>query len=46
MFEIDEETGEEKFAEEQPDTSTEPLKNPENWSHYHPIILKAGRCTH
>jgi len=46
MFEIDEETTEEKFAEEQPDMSTDPLKSLENWSHYHPIILKAGRCTH
>ena len=26
--------------------STDPLKSLENWSHYHPIILKAGRCTH
>ena len=26
--------------------STDPLKSLEAWSHYHPIILKAGRCTH
>ena len=25
---------------------TETLKSPENWSHFWPSILKAGRCTH
>ena len=46
MFEVDEESGEVKFAEEQPPMDTEPLRSLENWSHYWPSILKAGRCTH
>lgn len=46
MFEVDEETLEVKFTEEQPPMDTEPLKSLENWSHFWPSILKAGRCTH
>ena len=46
MFETDEETQEVKFVEEQPPYDTEPLRSLENWSHYWPTILKAGRCTH
>lgn len=45
-YEIDEETQEEKFPEEAPDTSTEALKSLENWAHRHQYVLKAGRCTH
>jgi len=45
MFEIDEETQETKFTEEQPPMDTEAMKNLENWSHFWPSILKAGRCT-
>ena len=46
MFEVDEESLEVKFTEEQPPMDTEPLKSLENWSHFWPSILKAGRCTH
>ena len=46
MFEIDEETGDQKFAEEAPPTSTDDLKVVENWAHAYQIILKVGRCTH
>mmetsp|Transcript_18055 Transcript_18055/g.30797 ORF Transcript_18055/g.30797 Transcript_18055/m.30797 type:complete len:234 (-) Transcript_18055:60-761(-) len=45
-FEIDEETSEQKLAEEAPSMATEDLKSLESWSHLHPIILKAGRCSH
>ena len=46
MFEIDEETTEQKYTEEAPPTSVEDLKTLENWSHAYPIVLKVGRCTH
>lgn len=46
LYEIDEETQEQKFAEEAPPTSTDDLKTLENWSHAYPIILKVGRCSH
>lgn len=46
MFEVDEESQEVKFTEEQPAMDTETLKTLENWSHFWPGILKAGRCTH
>jgi len=46
LYEIDEETGEQKVAEEPPAMGTDEMKNLENWSHLHPIILKAGRITH
>lgn len=45
-YEIDEESGAVKFAEEGPDLGTEALKSLEAWSHYPPLILQAGRCTH
>ena len=45
-YEIDEESNAVKFAEEGPDLSTDALKSLEAWSHYPPLILKAGRCTH
>ena len=46
MYEIDEETTEQKLAEEGPSMAAEDLKSLEKWSHLHPIILKAGRCSH
>lgn len=46
MYEMDEDSGEQKFAEEAPPTSTDDLKNLENWSHAFPIVLKVGRCSH
>lgn len=46
MYEIDEETGDEKVPEELPALGTEELKSLEAWGHRYPIILKAGRCTH
>lgn len=46
LFTTDEESGAEKFAEEYTIPGTEELKSLENWSHRHPIILKAGRTTH
>ena len=46
LFEIDEETQEEKPVEEPPAVGVEELKSLEAWGHRHPIILKAGRCTH
>lgn len=35
MFEIEEESGDIKFTEEQPAMDTDTLKNLENWSHFH-----------
>ena len=46
IFEMDEESGMMKYAEEQPDLNTEGLKSLENWCTVDPIILKVGRCTH
>ena len=46
LYEVDEETNVEKFAEEFPIPSTEELKSLETWGHRHPNILKAGRCSH
>jgi radial spoke head protein 4A len=46
IFEMDEESGGMKYAEEGPDLSSEPLKSLENWCSVDPIILKVGRCTH
>lgn len=43
---IDEETNEVKFAEDFPFPKTEELKDIKAWANVHPIILKAGRCTH
>lgn len=46
LYEIDEESGALKSAEEQPDTSGDYFKSLENWVHINPYILKAGRCSH
>lgn len=46
IFEVDEETKALKYGEEAPDTSGDYFKSLENWVHYNPYILKAGRCTH
>ena len=46
MYEIDEETGDEKIPEEVPALGIEELKSLEAWGHRYPIILKAGRCSH
>lgn len=46
LYEIDEETNEQKLAEEGPAMTLDELKSLENWSHSVPIILKAGRCSH
>jgi len=46
MFEVDEESQEVKFTEEQPPMDTEALRSLENWSHFWPSVLKAGRCSH
>ena len=35
-----------KYAEEQPELTTDTLKSLENWCSLNPIILKVGRCTH
>lgn len=35
-----------KLAEEAPALGIEELKSLEIWAHMHPILLKAGRCTH
>jgi radial spoke head protein 4A len=45
-FEIDEDTREQKFAEEAPLVSVDDLKTLESWSHAYPLVLKVGRCTH
>jgi hypothetical protein len=34
------------MAEEPPSLGVEELRNLETWGHFHPIILKAGRCSH
>ena len=46
IYEVDEESGAMKIAEEAPDTSGDALKSFENWVHVNPYILKAGRCSH
>lgn len=46
IYEIDEESQEVKMAEEAPALGVEELKNLETWGHFHPIILKVGRCSH
>lgn len=46
MFEIDEESGQMKAAEEFAMPSCEELKSLEVWGNWLPIILKAGRITH
>ena len=46
LYEMDEETGEMKFAEEFAVPGTDDLKSLETWGHMHPLILKAGRVSH
>lgn len=46
LFEIDEETNEQKYAEEFAVPGTDELKSLEIWGHLHPILLKGGRCSH
>lgn len=46
IYEIDEETNEVKLAEEFTMPSTTELNSLEAWGHTHPILLKAGRCSH
>jgi hypothetical protein len=46
LYEIDEETNEVKLSEEATIPPTSELNNLEAWSHKHPILLKAGRCSH
>ena len=43
---MDEETGNEKLAEEGPDTGTTALTEIASWAHRYPALLKAGRCAH
>ena len=45
-YEIDEDSGEVKPAEEFAVPGTEDLKSLESWAHKNPIILKVGRCSH
>ena len=46
IYEIDEESGDVKMAEEPPAAETEALKSAEAWGHRHPNILLVGRCSH
>lgn len=46
IYEIDEESNVEKYAEEFTVPSTDELKSTETWGHRHPNILKSGRCSH
>ena len=46
LFEIDEETNDLKIAEEAPSMGVDDLKSLENWAHFYPLLLKAGRCDH
>jgi hypothetical protein len=46
VYEVDEETGEVKVAEEAAIPGFNELKSLENWVRLQPIILKAGRCSH
>ena len=34
------------MAEEPPAVGVDELRNLETWAHQHPILLKAGRCSH
>jgi len=43
---MDEDTAEMKFADEFAIPGTDDLKNLEGWGTLHPVLLKAGRCTH
>jgi radial spoke head protein 4A len=46
LYEMDDETNQEKFAEEFAVPATEEMKSLETWAHRHPVLLKAGRITH
>lgn len=46
LFIIDADTEEVKFAEDFAFPKTDELRDIKAWSNVHPIILKAGRCTH
>lgn len=46
LFEMDDESGEMKFAEEFVMPGTDELKGIEIWGNLHSCLLKAGRCTH
>jgi len=46
LYEFDDETNLEKFAEDFSVPATEELKLAETWGHRHNVILKAGRLTH
>lgn len=46
LFEIDEDSGEIKYAEEFELPGTGDLASLEAWGHRHPNLLKAGRCSH
>ena len=46
LYEIDEESSTQKFAEEWSIPSTDELKSLEIWGHAHPVILQAGRIVH
>lgn len=46
LYEIDEDTNEQKLTEEFEMPSTADLQSLEVWGHKHPNLLKAGRCSH
>lgn len=46
LYEIDEESNTQKFAEDWAIPSTDELKSLETWGHAHPVILQAGRIVH
>jgi hypothetical protein len=46
LFELDEDSSQEKFSEDFVVPGTEELKSLEVWAHRHTHILKAGRVTH
>lgn len=46
LYEFDDETQTEKFAEEFAVPATEELKSLETWAHRHQNVLQAGRITH
>jgi radial spoke head protein 4A len=46
LYEVDEDTNEAKLAEEFAMPGTADLNSLEAWGHKHPILLKAGRCSH
>lgn len=44
IFDLDEESGNIKTADEAAVPGTEELKSLENWVHRYPVILKSGKC--